>query len=108
MFRNYKAIDRHLYGRGCFAQLDAVLVLKRTDHHPHVVFLVDDVFRSQPLEKRIPVRSQDQLLHVNAKDEPKTCQIDHLVKVINQFCDRLPAVLVSIGGWIVAKRLHRC
>jgi 3-deoxy-alpha-D-manno-octulosonate 8-oxidase len=101
MYRNYKAIDRLLYGRGCFAQLDAILGLKRTDIQPHVVFLVDDVFRSKPLLKRIPVRPQDQLIFVSAKDEPKTGQIDALVREIKQFSGNHPAALVSIGGGTV-------
>ena len=49
MFRNFKTVERIVFGRGCFNQLDDILARQRTARRPSVVFLVDDVFIEKPL-----------------------------------------------------------
>ena len=49
MFRNFAIVPRIIFGRGCFNQLDDILQEKRTAGG-FVVFILDDVFKGQPLE----------------------------------------------------------
>lgn len=102
MFRNFKTIDRIVFGRGCFNQLDDILSTRRTADQPAIVFVVDDVFESQPLQARIPLHDQDLLLWVNVTDEPKTAYVDQLTdqsrKAMSERGIALPAGIVGIGG----------
>lgn len=98
MFLNIKSVARVLFGGGCFDQLDDILEQQRRASDSFIVFVIDDVFKSSPLEKRIPLLKEDLLLWVNVDEEPKTMYVDHLTGSVNQFHDRLPAGIVGIGG----------
>ncbi len=98
MYLNIKTVNRVLYGRGCFNQLDGVLEPQRRAKDSFMVFLIDDVFKSSPLEKRIPLLKEDLLLWVNVDEEPKTSLVDNLTDSIKQSHDRLPAGVIGIGG----------
>ncbi len=98
MYLNIKTVNRVLYGRGCFNQLDDILEQQRRAKDSFMVFLIDDVFKSSPLEKRIPLLKEDLLLWVNVDEEPKTSLVDNLTDSIKQSHDRLPAGIIGIGG----------
>ena len=98
MFRNFKTVSRVIFGRGCFAQLSDILTEQRRDSGGFMVFLVDDVFMEKPLEKRIPLSSEDLLLWVNVDHEPTTRQVDDLTLQVKGFKDRLPDGVIGIGG----------
>jgi 3-deoxy-alpha-D-manno-octulosonate 8-oxidase len=102
MFRNFKTVERIVFGRGCFDQLDDILAEQRTDVRPSVVFLVDDVFIRHPLKERLPLHDQDLLIWANVDDEPKTRYVDQLTDQVRQaMVDKnmdLPAGVVGIGG----------
>ena len=100
MFRNFKMVSRVVFGRGCFNQLDDILMEKRKDSKSIMAFLVDDVFLNTPLPDRIPLRGQDLLLWVNVHDEPKTAYVDELTRRIRSdltpHSSPLPAVQISV------------
>ena len=102
MFRNYKNIDRIIFGRGCLNQLDEILAAQRTTKQPDMVFLVDDVHQDRPLKDRIPLQDQDLLLWVNVDDEPKTKYVDQLRDQVHETMAQrgrdLPAGIVGVGG----------
>jgi 3-deoxy-alpha-D-manno-octulosonate 8-oxidase len=102
MFRNFKTIDRIVFGRGCFAQLDDILSEKRLPGQSSMVFLVDDVHMDRPLRSRLPLHKEDLLLWVNVDDEPKTKYVDHLTGQVRQEMQLrrqpLPAGVIGIGG----------
>jgi 3-deoxy-alpha-D-manno-octulosonate 8-oxidase len=102
MFRNFKTVDRIIFGRGCFNQLDEILALRRTTGSPDMVFLVDDVFKGQALQGRVPLRDSDLLLWVNVDHEPKTAYVDQLTaevrKAMTERGRALPAGVIGIGG----------
>jgi 3-deoxy-alpha-D-manno-octulosonate 8-oxidase len=102
MFRNFKTVNRIVFGRGCFNQLDDILAERRSAARPAVVFAVDDVFQGKPLEQRIPVKDQDMLLWVNVDHEPKTAYVDQLTDRVRRAMveggRELPAGIVGIGG----------
>lgn len=97
MYRNFAIVPQIIFGRGCFNQLDDILSEKRTSDG-YMVFILDDVFSSHPLEGRIPVRGQDKILAVNVDDEPKTSYIDELVQTIKNYGAGLPDGVIGIGG----------
>lgn len=97
MYRNFAIVPRIIFGRGCFNQLDEILLGKRSSGG-FVVFIVDDVFQNSPLESRIPVRGKDFILNVNVDDEPKTSYIDALVLKLKEYSQDLPDGIVGIGG----------
>ncbi|MBE0583997.1 MAG: iron-containing alcohol dehydrogenase, partial [Desulfofustis sp.] len=97
MYRNFAIVPRIIFGRGCFNQLDDILKPKRTPGG-HMVFVMDDVFAGNPLEKRIPLAGRDYVLPVNVADEPKTSYIDKLVAVIKAKGQGVPEGIIGIGG----------
>jgi len=102
MFRNFKTVNRMIFGRGCFNQLDDILAEQRTAKRSTVVFVVDDVFKEKPLRQRIPLKENDLLLWVNVDHEPKTRYVDQLTEQVKQaMAERdqdLPAGVIGIGG----------
>lgn len=102
MFRNFKTVNRMVFGRGCFNQLDDILAGQRTAKRSAIVFVVDDVFKEKPLRERIPLKGNDLLLWVNVDHEPKTSYVDQLTKQVKQaMAERdqdLPAGVIGIGG----------
>jgi 3-deoxy-alpha-D-manno-octulosonate 8-oxidase len=102
MFRNFKTVERIVFGRGCFNQLDEILAEQRSTEKAPVVFLVDDVFEDHPLKDRFPVHQQDLLIWVNVDDEPKTRYVDQLTAEVRQAmpADGMPqpSGVIGIGG----------
>jgi 3-deoxy-alpha-D-manno-octulosonate 8-oxidase len=102
MFRNFKTVERIVFGRGCFNQLADILDEQRTDEHRSIVFLVDDVFENQPLKDRLPVQKQDLLIWVDVTDEPKTRYVDRLTAQVQAAMQsagsQIPGGVIGIGG----------
>lgn len=102
MFRNFKTIDRIVFGRGCFDQLKDILSEQRSKDRPAMVFVVDDVFNNKPLKERLPLQDNDLVLWVNVDDEPKTKYVDQLTDQVRQAMATngmdLPSGVIGIGG----------
>jgi len=102
MFRNFKTVDRIVFGRGCFNQLDGILAARRSAECPDMVFAVDDVFQNRHLKDRLPLKQGDLLLWVNVDDEPKTVYVDQLTARVRAEMEsngrKLPGGVVGIGG----------
>ncbi|QSX28539.1 iron-containing alcohol dehydrogenase [Shewanella cyperi] len=97
-FKNFKVVEKLIFGRGSFNQLDEVLAAQRKSADDFVVFVVDDVHRGKPLEGRIPLKAQDLLLWVNVDDEPTTEQVDGLTAEVQAFNGKLPVSVIGLGG----------
>jgi 3-deoxy-alpha-D-manno-octulosonate 8-oxidase len=91
-------VSRILSGRGCFDQLDEILSAVRAERGGSVCFLVDDVFDGSALERRIPLRKQDDLIWLDVSEEPKTSDVDRLTARIRRRPGGHPAGVVGIGG----------
>jgi len=102
MFRNFKTVNRMIFGHGCFNQLDDILAEQRTKQRSTIAFVVDDVFKDKPLRERIPLKERDLLVWVNVDHEPKTSYVDQLtgqVKLaMKERNQDLPAGVIGIGG----------
>lgn len=97
-YRNFPMVPRVVFGKGSFNQLTSILDLKRKNQAPFI-FIVDDVF-DQPgsLVDRIELKCNDKLIYASSQEEPKTTQVDSLVKNILLEFSELPSGIIGIGG----------
>ena len=98
MYRNFKIVPHIVFGRGSFNQLGDILKSRRTDPTSAMIFVMDDIFKGQPLEQRLPLENADTVLWVNVDDEPKTSYIDQLVAQIKAQNPRKPEGIIGLGG----------
>jgi len=98
MHKNFKNIDKVLYGSGAFDQLDQVIEEKRTLNNQFFVFIVDNYFEGKTLADRIPMREGDLIYFEDINiHEPTTEQVDRLRDEI--IAEKgLPSGVVGIGG----------
>ncbi|NND62215.1 MAG: 3-deoxy-manno-octulosonate cytidylyltransferase [Flavobacteriaceae bacterium] len=97
-YRNFPMVPKVVFGRGCFDQLSSILAPKRKDKAPFI-FLVDDVFEgNNGLIGRLNLRFNDKLIFVSAEEEPKTEQVDTIVKAIKSEFTYSPSGIIGIGG----------
>lgn len=98
MFKNFKGVERCVYGRGAFNQLSDIIAPRRRGKG--FVFLVDDVFANgkDGLKDRVPLQQGDKLYWINVDEEPTTWQVDGLRdRILNEF-GGTPDGLIGIGG----------
>lgn len=98
MHKNFKNIEKVVYGRGSFDEMDAILEDRRPENDHFMVFIVDDYFKGKPLEQRIPVHKEDMLFFEDVEPhEPTTEQIDRLRDQI--LAEKgVPSGVIGIGG----------
>ncbi|MEZ4969117.1 MAG: iron-containing alcohol dehydrogenase family protein [Flavobacteriaceae bacterium] len=97
-YKNFPMVPRVIFGAGCFGQLGEILLPKRTNSEAPFVFLVDDVFENTELVSRIPLIFNDRIIFISADEEPKTDQVDVLVRKIKNDYAYLPSGIIGIGG----------
>jgi 3-deoxy-alpha-D-manno-octulosonate 8-oxidase len=98
-FKNFKSVEKCVFGRGSFNQLREILDAKKKKNNDFFVFLVDDVFKNKPLAERLPVHEEyDKIIFVNVDKEPTTQQVDEITAYIKTLAAELPAGLIGIGG----------
>ena len=78
--------------------MDSILAEKRNENDKFFLFIVDNYFKGKPLEKRIPLTSDDVIMFIDVDvHEPTTEQIDSIRDtVLNS--KGIPAGVVGIGG----------
>src|SRR5579862_2652908 len=98
MHKNFKNIEKTVYGRGSFDMMDEILSAKRNENEQFFLFIVDNYFKDKPLASRIPAKSEDVIRFIDVDPcEPTTLQIDLLRDEILS-SKGLPAGVVGIGG----------
>ena len=96
--KNFKGIEKTVYGRGSFDQLADILAPHRTENEGYFVFLVDNYFTDKPLSTRVPAQENDLTYYISVEEhEPTTEQIDTLRDEILAK-KGLPSGVVGIGG----------
>ncbi len=99
MFRNFKQVDRVVFGRGSFNQVDEILSHRRTSESQGMIFLVDHFFKNNDaFLARIPLRGKDRIIFADVSSEPTTFYVDELTKSIREHADSLPDGMIGIGG----------
>jgi len=98
MHKNFKNIDKIVYGRGSFNQLDEIISPIRSENDGFFVFVVDQYFKGKELESKIPSKPNDVVLFIDIDPkEPTTDQVDELRdSVLDEH--GLPSGIVGIGG----------
>ena len=98
MHKNFKNIEKIVYGRGAFDQMDDILKAQRGTNDQFVVFICDHYFRGKPLEDRIPLHKDDMIFFVDVDPkEPTTNQVDELRDEV-LLEKGVPSGVVGIGG----------
>ena len=97
-YRNFPMVPKVIFGTGSFDQLPSILAPKRKDKAPFI-YLVDDVFEdNKELVNRMHLRFNDKLIFVSADEEPKTEQVDNIVRVIKREFTYNPSGIIGVGG----------
>jgi 3-deoxy-alpha-D-manno-octulosonate 8-oxidase len=96
--KNFKSIEKTVFGRGSFNQLDEIIAPKRNDNNKYFVFIVDNYFKGKNLENRLQNKSEDTVCFIDVDPhEPTTEQIDQLRDEILA-TKGLPSGVIGIGG----------
>lgn len=97
-YRNFPMVPKVVYGNGAFDQLPTILAPQRKEKAPFI-YLVDDVFKNnKAFLERLHLRFNDKLLFVSSEEEPKTEQVDLIVKNIKNEFTYKPSGIIGIGG----------
>jgi 3-deoxy-alpha-D-manno-octulosonate 8-oxidase len=98
MHKNFKNIEKVIYGRGSFASMESILSERRNDNGGFFLFLIDQYFKGKELETRIPAQPVDVVEFIDVDpEEPTTDQVDRLRDKIMQ-SKGIPSGVVGIGG----------
>ena len=98
MHKNFKNIDKVVFGRGSFDNMAGILAEQRNVNQQYFLFVVDNYFKGKPLEARIPAMPQDMVRFIDPDPhEPTTQQIDQLRDEVLA-TKGLPAGVIGIGG----------
>src|SRR5882757_705900 len=98
MHKNFKGIEKTVFGRGSFNQLGDILNEKRNDNDKFMLFVVDNYFKGKDLEKQIPSQAGDIVKFIDVDVyEPTTDQIDNLRDEVKN-SKGIPSAVVGIGG----------
>ncbi len=97
-YRNFPMVPKVVFGEGCFNQLSSILAPNRKSKAPFI-YLIDDVFENNTaFLDRINLRFNDKLFFVSTLEEPKTSQVDYIVKEIKTEFTYKPSGIIGIGG----------
>lgn len=98
MHKNFKSIEKTVFGRGSFNQLSEIIAPIRAENNRYFVYLVDAYFQGKELEKRLQNQAEDMIYFIDVDPhEPTTEQIDELRDSILA-TKGLPSGVIGIGG----------
>ncbi len=98
MFKNFKNIDKVVFGRGSLSMLEGILEEKRNENDHFFLYVVDNFFNGKDLADRLPIKDGDVVRFIDVDpNEPTTEQIDTLRDDILKN-NGLPSGVIGIGG----------
>ncbi|MGC4023206.1 MAG: iron-containing alcohol dehydrogenase family protein [Cyclobacteriaceae bacterium] len=98
MHKNFKGIEKTVFGRGAFNQLGDIINEKRNENDKFMLFVIDNYFKGKDLEKRIPSQQGDIVKFIDVDVyEPTTEQIDSLRDEVKN-SKGIPSAVIGIGG----------
>jgi 3-deoxy-alpha-D-manno-octulosonate 8-oxidase len=98
MYKNFKNIEKIVFGRGSFSTMGAILSERRNENERYFLFLIDNYFKGKALEKGIPSDQHDVIRFIDVdRQEPTTEQVDQLRDEII-LSKGIPAGIIGIGG----------
>lgn len=97
MHKNFKNVEKTVFGRGSYAQLGSIVDDRRSENDGFAVFLVDNFFEGKELGNTLPNKKGDLVFFVDVQThEPTTQQVDQIRDDIIRI--GMPAVIIGIGG----------
>lgn len=98
MHKNFKNVDRVVYGRGAFNQLSEIIEPIRQENQNYFVYIIDHYFKDKDLPNRLHNKKEDSIYFIDVDPhEPTTDQVDKLRDEILQ-TKGLPSGVIGIGG----------
>ncbi|MFN4083288.1 MAG: iron-containing alcohol dehydrogenase family protein [Bacteroidia bacterium] len=98
MHKNFKSIEKTVFGRGSFNQLADIIEPKRNLNNKYFVYVVDHFFKGKELAGRLQQKPEDLIYFIDVDPhEPTTEQIDNLRDKILEN-KGLPSGVIGIGG----------
>lgn len=98
MHKNFKGIEKTVYGRGSFSQLGSIVEERRGENDHFMLFLVDNYFNGKDLGKRIPAKAEDVVQFIDVDpEEPTTKQVDSIRDTVKA-SKGIPSAVIGIGG----------
>lgn len=98
MHKNFKNIEKIVYGRGSFSMMSEIIEPVRKENNGFFLFVVDQYFKGKPLEGKLPVEPEDEVRFIDVDPhEPTTEQIDRLRDEVLR-TKGIPSGVVGIGG----------
>ena len=102
--KNFKSIEKTVFGRGSFKQLAEIVAPIRDLNNKYFVYIVDNYFKGKALENHLQQLPEDTIYFIDVDPhEPTTEQIDQLRdEILAQ--KGLPSGIIGIGGGNVFKK----
>jgi 3-deoxy-alpha-D-manno-octulosonate 8-oxidase len=98
MHKNFKGIEKTVFGRGSFSQLGTIVEERRGDNDGFMLYLVDNYFKGKDLSKRVPAKPADIVQFVDVDpEEPTTKQVDAIRDQVKA-SKGTPSAVIGIGG----------
>lgn len=98
MHKNFKGIEKTVFGRGSFSQLGQITEERRGENDHFMLYLVDNYFKGKDLAKKIPAQSKDVVEFIDVDpEEPTTKQVDAIRDSVKAKMGT-PSAVVGIGG----------
>src|SRR5690606_17249956 len=98
MYKNFKNIERTVFGRGSLSMMEEILQPVRKTHNRYIVFIVDDFFRDSDMAAKLPVKSEDVLRFIDVGPHGPTTELIDTLRDEIIMAKGLPAGVVGIGG----------
>lgn len=96
--KNFKNIDKVIYGRGSFSQLAETIAPFRVENNEYFVYVIDNYFKGKELSNRLQNLPKDLIYFIDVDThEPTTQQIDAFRDEII-LKKGIPSGVVGIGG----------
>ena len=98
MHKNFKNIDKVVFGRGSLSTLASILEPVRKENDQFFLYVIDHYFHDKDLIQKLPVQDADVVKWIDVDpEEPTTHLIDRLRdEILNE--KGLPSGVIGIGG----------
>ena len=98
MHKNFKGIEKTVYGRGSFNQLGEIVEAQRNQNDKFMLFLVDNYFKGKELTKRIPAKAEDVVMYIDVDAHEPTTELIDTIRDQIKGTKGIPAAAIGIGG----------
>ena len=99
--KNAKNVDRYIFGPGSLNQISSLVQKRIQSPNDYCLFFLDQYFEgNNEIEEQIKLDCEKKIIFVETLDEPTTKYVDELSEKVRHFSNKLPAVIIGMGGGI--------